>query len=458
MANEGRKETPEVPDFTDEKFWQEFNQQLWALVKKAEPANVSESLLSEPFEESADVSDVVSPENSRKKECLSFARYNELAENPSALTAAEKTHLEGCRHCERHIAAFAQLMPREVPAGATTQGVTAKASWRERVVEALRAAGAIINPGAWLHMSRAGAALAALIIILAAGGALLLIRSGLLRHHEIAAVPAKDVANQNQSVPSPEAPTPPNTNAPKNSSTVTGDDDSASHPKPGAGRPNKRTTAPPKSEGGNLPKEERAGNTPAGPDLRGRPTDRAVLASLKAGRILLDGSDYELLREKVTRGLSNYQVAPIYPKNEATFEANPNFRWQGADDLEYRVIVSYRNGSEVDSSKVLAQPNGRLEIELAPGIYYWRIAVRRQGEKEEIVPGYIIFKVLSQAERQQLESAVSSAKSNLVRAILYARAGFPGKAEAELEAELNENPGSTAAKKMLAQVQGWRRK
>jgi hypothetical protein len=230
-------------------------------------------------------------------------------------------------------------------------------------------------------------------------------------------------------------------------------------PKISVKKSNKKIAEPQNFERPNPSNEVQAKSMPSEADLRGLASEKkAVLASLKTGEISLAGSDFERLAKRGTRSLKSYQVSPIYPKNEATLETSPNFRWHGTDNAEYRIIVSYLDGSQVDSSKVLSQNYGHLEKELTPGFYYWRIAVRRKGEKEEIVPGYIIFKVLSETEKQQIEAAVNSTKSNLVRAIIYARAGILEKAETELRAELNKNPDSSIAKKMLAQVQGWRRK
>jgi hypothetical protein len=222
----------------------------------------------------------------------------------------------------------------------------------------------------------------------------------------------------------------------------------------GTNRRGRRTPGRP-----NQSNEERAWNAAPATDFTGTPQEKAaVLASLRAGEISLAGSDFESLKRARARGSDGDDVSPIYPRNEATFETNPIFRWQGSAELEYRIIVSYLDGTEVKSSKVLSQESGRLDEELAPGTYYWRIAVRRKGGKEEIVYGFTLFKVLSRAEKQRLESATDTAGSNLVRAILYARAGFPEKAEAELNAELQKHPHSATAKKMLAQVRGWRRK
>ena len=201
-------------------------------------------------------------------------------------------------------------------------------------------------------------------------------------------------------------------------------------------------------------KEERADFAALVSTISGTQEDKtAVLESLRAGEISFAGSDFEIL---TTRATESDKVSPVYPKQEATLETNPNFRWQGAEGLEYRVIVTYLDGKEVTSSKVLTQNNGRLEEELKPGIYYWRIATRRKGRKEESVTGFTIFKILSEAEKQRLEAAVNSTGSNLVRAILYARAALPEKAEAELQAELRKHPRSPAAKKMLGQVRGLR--
>lgn len=68
-----------------------------------------------------------------------------------------------------------------------------------------------------------------------------------------------------------------------------------------------------------------------------------------------------------------------------------------------------------------------------------------------------MFKVLGESEKRELEAAKNSVKSNLVNAILYARAGLLAEAERELNVELRRNPNSSKARKMLAQVRKWRK-
>ncbi len=447
---DNEKGVGQTPDFADQEFWGAFNQQLWLLVKEGRSADNRVSA-------EADVSDRVSLENSRKTNCLSFARYNEIAENPSTAGDAEKIHLQDCRYCERHINAFAALRSRSVQAASIPNAIT-KRNWSTWLVERFRVFGAISNGGGWLHGPLGKAALAGLTILLAGTVAFFLFQSRWLRPDQKASAPVGGPLNQGQNVQSPAQANLPNTNAKNLPSPTLRASDSATPPKTlvkkSEAEKNETLATP------NHANEEQAVHLASESDLAALSLEdrRAVRESYEMEGIWLRGSDFESLTNNARRGLKDDQVTPIYPKNEATLETNPVFRWQGTGNQEYRIIVTYRGGEKVGASELLSQNSGQIRENLDPGIYYWRIAVRRHGEKEKIIPGFIIFKISSETEKRKVASAVAATRSNLVRAILYARAGFLGKAEVELKAELEKNPDSSTARKMLAQVQGWRMK
>jgi hypothetical protein len=433
MTDKEEKRMHQTPDFTNEEFWREFNQQLWLLAKESESSEINSD------EESTVATDIVSPENSRKKDCLSFERYNEIAEQPTSITVAEKIHLEHCRYCTRRIASFSELLLQSVQ----HPEVSAKTTWRKWLLSKRLFLNTVINREIRLSLSPAKVVLATLAIILVGGLAFMLIQSGLLWKNETASLQNKNPQNQNLQNQV-------NSNLPNTNST-----NSPSSPKTPLIKPNKKTVKPKKSESPIQSNEEQAKNS-----LSEKANQRQVRESLKTGVISLDGSDLEKLQEVTTRSVNDSNIKPISPKNEAVLETSPSFHWQGTDNFEYKIVVTYLDLNKVAESKTISQNNVRIEKELSPGFYFWRIEKRQKGEETpfEPVPGLIIFKVSSEKEKLQIESAGNSTKSNLVRAILYARAGLLEQSEVELKAELVKNPNSSKAKKMLAQVQGWRRK
>jgi hypothetical protein len=461
MRDEGQRDAAGVPDAADQKFWREFEQQLWVLVNKAEPPELgaARTLPAESPDVEADAPRFVSRRNLRKQDCLSFERYGEVAERPSTLTAAEELHLEDCRHCKQHVAAFAARLPRRATSEreAVTPGVVTKTDWRAWLVGWLRVPEPLADFGLRLSAMRASVALVAALILLAAG-ALYLLRPGSSGPDEAASKPSEEIPVQNQNAGSSASSTSPDADSSRESAKMPEAGGPDAPPPTVADTPNRRNVRRQASQRPPRAKDEQAGVITHALDFVGTPEEkRAVLDSERSGEISFAGSDFENLKRVVTRSSDGDKVAPVYPRNEATLEANPTFSWRGTAGLEYRIIVSYLDGAEARSSKVIAQSSGRLDEELPPGTYFWRIAARRKGSEDESVSGFTIFKILSRAERERLESSVNSTGSNMVRAILYARAGLLDKAEAELHAELRKNPRSRAAKKMLAQVRGLRR-
>lgn len=447
-----------MPDIADEEFWQEFNQKLWLLVKEAEPSAIKTAAadLSVSFKELKEIKDYVSPEHLRKKECLSFERYNEIAENPTNITFAEKAHLEHCRYCERRITAFAELLTP--PIEDTTPEVfpmPTRKTWRERFFFT-------IENGFDFKLQPLNVGLAALAIFLTFGFVLFLIQSA-NKPNEETAVSTENTENfkqnaQNQTNLARE------TNKNNESFANTNAEIRPRNQVKKEVLPNIRNK---KQEKEIVPESKKPiKTTPSELELAQLPSrDReAVRESLQTGEIPLS-EDLALLQLNLdTRGKKeNIETAnSISPKGEATLETSPNFRWQAAENSEYKIFVTDRAFREVAESKTLSQNNWQIEKELSPGFYFWQIGVRQKGEKEETpfskTARRMMFKVLSRTEKRQIETAVKSTKSNLVRAILYARAGLLEKAEIELNAELDKHPNSSKARKLLTQVQIWRRK
>lgn len=183
-----------------------------------------------------------------------------------------------------------------------------------------------------------------------------------------------------------------------------------------------------------------------------------MLQSVQTGRIQLSEDSALLLENPVRRGKKTDSLLPIYPKNEATLENRPTFRWQKLENSEYRITVLNRELNEVAASKILKQNDWRLNKELPAGFYFWQVSVRKN-DAEEFVPAgnRAFFKIVGEAEKQRIGQAKKSADLNLVNAVLDARAGLFAEAEQALNNELLKHPKSAKARKMLAQVRRWQK-
>ncbi|MCY7374413.1 MAG: hypothetical protein LH472_00360, partial [Pyrinomonadaceae bacterium] len=103
----------------------------------------------------------------------------------------------------------------------------------------------------------------------------------------------------------------------------------------------------------------------------------AVRQSLETGNIVVS-EDLTLLREVPTRRGAE-DITPIAPRNEATIEPAPVFRWQTTENAEYQITVTDRAGGEVAKSAALAENVWQIDKNLAAGFYFWKIAARNKG-------------------------------------------------------------------------------
>ena len=66
------------------------------------------------------------------------------------------------------------------------------------------------------------------------------------------------------------------------------------------------------------------------------------------------------------------------------------------------------------------------------------------------------FKILSANSAQELEQ-LKRVRSHLALGVFYAHEGLVGEAEREFQILVRENPRTPALKKLLSQIQSWRR-
>lgn len=449
MSNEEpeKKEISEVPDFADESFWRDFSRELHRMMTKAEN--------SPPKLSAANQNAAADGEKAARRgaECLSFARSAEIGRDANVGTAPEKTHLENCRTCARRVAQYT-AQPLPAPPSKSAVKIETPISPARTPPESLWAR--IFSPPS-ANRTRTRSALSFGLTGLAA-----ILLGGLLF------VALRTNSNQMETRVSESR------NAAGETPTNAGDDfpanENLNEPLKDIARadPNANDTPPLPKNQKETPADENPPDKPIPDqpipdqpalDLNALPVGEraAVREALSTGRIA-PSADFARLRNVPLRRAGADRAAPLAPRNEATLAAAPAFRWRALENAEYQITVTDDGGREVAKSPVLAQNNWQIEKELPAGFYFWKVTARRRGETVFVGNSSpAMFKVLSVAEKNALETARRAVESNLASAILYARVGLLAEAERELNAELQKNPNSRTARKILAQVRGWRK-
>jgi len=154
----------------------------------------------------------------------------------------------------------------------------------------------------------------------------------------------------------------------------------------------------------------------------------------------------------------------IAPLATAVPSDRPVFRWQPTLQASSYIVSIYdsRYGKVVQSPP-LTQNEWQADRALPRGqIYTWQLTANVKGKlvRAPLPPApEARFQVLPQAEAEQLEKTRSQhPDSHLLLGLLYAQAGALDDSTRELTALLAANPGSGAAKELLASVQQLRQK
>jgi hypothetical protein len=415
------EQIPNAPNSAQDESWDDFNRLLWKMVNEVDVSNIQVSET-----EKADESNP--PANLRKKDCLSFARCSEIAEKNPALSATEDLHLKNCQYCQKRIETFTLQFP--VASNQTTQEITdtPKQSWLQAIKNAFAA-----------NWSAVKFATAALLLFLTVGLLFILFRSN-SQPEGVANVTIQETPSVNNNQVS---------ETPVNKPVIITQNPSNVNKTPANQNENKSVATPQEPEKeidfsaelAYLPNVERD----------------AVLQSLNNGQII-PSQDLALLQENIVRRSKSQNFAPISPKDEAVSSTQPIIRWQNQEKGEYKVEIFDRELKKIAESEVLTQNSWQINKKIPAGFYFWQISKIKNDSAEVEKSDKVFFKIVSETERNRIERAKNSTKSNLVAAILYARAGLLNEAKRQLNLELQKNPNSTKAKKMLSQINGWQKK
>jgi hypothetical protein len=196
--------------------------------------------------------------------------------------------------------------------------------------------------------------------------------------------------------------------------------------------------------------------------LEGLPesAQRRIAGALAARRLALPAVLGELASAAGTlRGPSaETELAPLAPVGAVVRSPRPVFRWTRLPGASgYRIRVFDAGFALVAASPETSATEWTPRQGLSTGkLYTWQIVARRDGaevtapvppqpEARFALPAAAVLDELSRAEG-------ASPRSHLALGVLYAEAGLTREAEQELGALAAENPGSEAARDLLASL------
>jgi hypothetical protein len=187
-----------------------------------------------------------------------------------------------------------------------------------------------------------------------------------------------------------------------------------------------------------------------------------IAAALAAGRLALPAAVRELGgRPSALRGAGTAPAGPepLSPVATAVAADRPTFRWRPVPGATaYRTSVFDAGYRPVAESGWIEAPEWTPERPLPAGeALSWQVTARL-GDREATAPAppapEARFRVGAPAELAPALEAAGRTDSRLARAVLFAGAGLVEAAEVELAALAAANPGSDAARSLLASVQG----
>jgi hypothetical protein len=140
-------------------------------------------------------------------------------------------------------------------------------------------------------------------------------------------------------------------------------------------------------------------------------------------------------------------------------EDRPLFTWNPVSGASsYTVVISRSKSSKLVTSGPVEGSQWRATTPLARGaVYSWEVRATLAGGREVSAPAppapMARFKVISESEERSLEEARRlTPRSHLLLGVLYAQAGLARPARSELRAVVDENPGSSVARKLLTSL------
>ncbi len=185
-------------------------------------------------------------------------------------------------------------------------------------------------------------------------------------------------------------------------------------------------------------------------------TPPAVSSLRPNGQTTLRGSDNQ--KNSTSASPSFSLLAPV---GETVLENMPEFRWEkAANARSYHISILDADFNEVLTTEVLGN-SFKLDKPLKPGAkYLWR--VEAQTESGKIVAPQppqppAVFRVAPATVESRVASLKKNESDRLKLAVFYAQEGMLGSARCTLQEILAKNPKQKAARRLLTQIERWKK-
>ncbi len=185
-------------------------------------------------------------------------------------------------------------------------------------------------------------------------------------------------------------------------------------------------------------------------------TPPAVSSLRPNGQTILRGSD-----DKKNSNPAMPTFALLAPVGETVLENAPNFRWEKVPNAKsYRISILDQDFNEVLTAEVSGN-SFKSDNPLKPGAkYLWR--VEAQTESGKIVAPLppqppAVFRVALATAESRIAFLKKNETDRLKLAVFYAQEGMLDSAACTLKEILTKNPKHKAARRLLAQVERWKK-
>ena len=151
----------------------------------------------------------------------------------------------------------------------------------------------------------------------------------------------------------------------------------------------------------------------------------------------------------------------LTPVGETVLENAPDFRWEKVPNAKnYRISILDADFNEVLTAEVLGN-SFKPGKTLKPGAkYLWRVEANTESGKivAPLPPQPpAVFRVASETAESRIESLKKNENDRLKLAVFYAQEGMLDAAACALKEILAKNPKHAAARRLLVQVERWKK-
>jgi len=214
--------------------------------------------------------------------------------------------------------------------------------------------------------------------------------------------------------------------------------------------------------------ENNSSNTTETPNQPSETEDRELaqlLENTPPAVSSLRADQEKILRNSNSDDKKNSSSAPTFallaPVGETVLENTPVFRWQKmANVTNYRISILDADFNEVLTAEVSGN-SFKPDKPLKRGAkYLWRVAAQTaSGETlaPQPPPPPAVFRIVEEKTETRIESLKKNESDRLKLAVFYAKEGMLDSAACALKEILAINPKHSAARRLLKQVERWKK-